>query len=236
VGDVGQMGVSEALRRFVSEMPWERESIVRFVARAAATLPPGATVLDVGAGDAPYRELFSHVRYRTLEWEASAHEGAAAADIVASADSIPLGDEEVDAVLLTQVLEHVADPLVVLGELHRVLRSGGQILLTVPLVWQLHELPNDYYRYTEGGVRHLLERCGFADIEVRPRNDCFTTVAQLLSNLGEVMGRDPTDGLDDRREEAAVALTALADQIAALAPLDVDRIMPLGYEATASRP
>jgi hypothetical protein len=48
------------------------------------------------------------------------------------------------------------------------------------------------------------------------------------------MGRRD-DGLDPRREEAAVTLEALAAQVAALAPLDVERSMPLGYAAVATR-
>ena len=57
-------------------MPWERESILAFVTAAARATPPGARVLDVGAGDAPYRELFAHAEYLTADWEHSPHEGA----------------------------------------------------------------------------------------------------------------------------------------------------------------
>src|SRR4051794_17238837 len=100
----GQAGVSERLRRFVAEAPWERESILAFVERAAAALPAGARVLDVGAGDAPYRELFAHADYRTSDWEHSPHEEATAADHVAPAHDLPAADGELDAVLCTQVL------------------------------------------------------------------------------------------------------------------------------------
>jgi ubiquinone/menaquinone biosynthesis C-methylase UbiE len=228
-------GVSERLRRFVAEMPWERESIFSFVRRAAGELPPGARVLDVGAGDAPYRELFAHADYRTVDWEESLHPDATHADVVASADAIPLPDGAADAIVCTQVLEHVPEPVVVLRELHRLLVPGGRLYLTAPLAWELHELPHDYYRYTENGLAHLLSAAGFADVRVDPRNDCFTTVAQLMRNLGATMGRAP-DGLDERRAEAAAMLVELADRIAVLAPLDARRILPLGYQATARKP
>jgi ubiquinone/menaquinone biosynthesis C-methylase UbiE len=72
----------------------------------------------------------------------------------------------VDAVLSTQVLEHVADPLSVLAEFFRVLKPDGRLWLTAPFVWYLHEEPYDYYRFTSHGLRFLLERAGFIEIEV----------------------------------------------------------------------
>jgi SAM-dependent methyltransferase len=231
----GRAGVSERLRRFVAEFPHERGSLLEFARRTASELPPGTRLLDVGAGDAPYRELFSHVEYLTSDWSESVHEGARNADIVASADALPVESASFDAVLLTQVLEHVPDPGAVLAELLRVLRPGGSLHLTAPFVWELHEMPHDYYRYTSAGLAHLLTAAGFDEVDVRPRNDSFTTIAQLLLNLEHLMGRAP-DGLDEQRTQAGVALRELAERIAELAPLDTLRCLPLGYAARATRP
>jgi SAM-dependent methyltransferase len=216
-------------------MPWERESLLYWVARTARELPPGARVLDAGAGDAPYRELFEHVEYVTSDWANSPHEGAARVDVVAAADELPLADESFDAVLLLQVLEHVPAPARVLAELHRVLRPGGTITLTAPLVWELHELPYDFYRYTGPGLEHLLANAGFGDIVVEARNDSFTTLAQLMTNLSWRLGRAP-DGLDERRDDAATLLRDVAARLAELAPLDAERALPLGFRGRARRP
>jgi SAM-dependent methyltransferase len=229
-------GRSEALRRFVAEAPLERETIAGFLTAAAAELPSGARVADIGAGEAPYRELFAHTDYVTVDWAQTIHEGPrAGVDIVASADAIPVDDASFDAVLLTQVLEHVPEPARVLAELRRVLRPGGRLYLTAPLVWELHELPHDYYRYTEPGLRHLLDGAGYVDVRVEPRNDCFTTLAQLMHNVGWIMG-DPDDELKERRAAAREVLAELAEAVAALAPLDHERRLPLGYSARATRP
>jgi SAM-dependent methyltransferase len=231
----GRLGVSEELREFVAEAPFERRPILDFMRRVAREVPPRSRVIDVGAGDAPYRELFGHVEYVTADWEHSVHEDGATSDVKAPADALPVEDESFDAVLLTQVLEHVPDPRKVLGELLRILRPGGRLYLTAPLVWELHELPFDYYRYTSPGLRHLMEEAGFEDVEVDARNDCFSTLAQLMLNLRHVMGRAP-DGLDERREVASRLLAELAEQVAELAPLDVERSLPLGYTAVGTRP
>jgi ubiquinone/menaquinone biosynthesis C-methylase UbiE len=231
---LGRLGLSETLRKFIAEFPYERESILAFVMKAANEVPAGARVADVGAGDAPFRELFRHAKYATLDWGQSPHEGARAVDIVASADAIPVNDATFDAVLLTQVLEHVAEPLAVLQELHRILAPEGRLYLTAPLAWELHELPHDYYRYTSEGLRHLMQSAGFGDLTIEPRNDCFTTLAQLMRNVRYAIGRAP-DGLDERREEAGKLLWELADEVAQLAPLDVERSFPLGYCAVGVR-
>ena len=228
-------GLSEALRGFVAEMPWERESIVAFVIAAAQATAPGARVLDVGSGDAPYRELFAHAEYKTADWSQSPHEEASRSDFIAPADRLPVKDGEFDVVLCTQVLEHVPEPAAVLREFARVLGPGGRVYLTAPLVWELHELPHDYFRYTQPGLEHLLTQAGFVAVDVQPRNDCFTTIAQLMRNLGATMGRAP-DGLDERREQATETLVTLADEVAALAPLDARHVLPLGFQATASTP
>jgi SAM-dependent methyltransferase len=219
-------GRSERLRRFVQEAPLERTSIFEFVLSQSRALAPGARVLDVGAGDAPYRELFDAQRYMTLDHSETLHAGRL--DIIGAADSIPVDDASFDAVVCTQVLEHVAEPERALAEFFRVLVPGGVLLATVPFVWEEHELPNDYFRYTSRGIHHLMCRTGFVEVEVRPRTDCFTTIAQLVRNAIWAAGCAP-DGLDPLRVEARQVLQQLADALATLAPLDVEMKLPLGY-------
>lgn len=228
-------GVSEELRRFVLEQPYERATLLEFVRAASRREHPGARVLDVGAGTAPYRELFSHVEYITLDHESSPHKGIADIDIVTSAEAIPLDEASVDAVLLIQVLEHVPRPHAILTEIQRVLKHQGSLYLSAPLVWELHELPNDYYRFTPAGLEFLLAEAGFVEIDVRSRTDCFTTLAQLLRNIGSIMG-SASDGLDEHRRMAADTLVNLSDQVAELASLDSRWVLPLGYEVTCRRP
>ena len=136
-------------------------SLIAFVTEVASGLPAGTRVLDAGAGEAPYRELFAHCDYVTADWENSPHALASASDIVGSLEALPVAARSFDAVVSTQVLEHVAEPLLVLRELHRVLRPAGKLYLTVPFVGELHEEPHDFFRYTPHGLRHLLTSAGF---------------------------------------------------------------------------
>jgi SAM-dependent methyltransferase len=231
----GRRGVTERLREFTAEFPYERMPILDFVLEVASSCRDGDRVLDLGAGNAPYRELFAHTDYLTADWTESPHAGAQRADIIARADALPIRDNDFDLILCTQVLEHVPEPRDVLSECFRALRTGGSMALTAPLFWDLHELPHDYYRYTEAGLRHLVTTAGFVDVEISPRGDSFHTIAQLLRNLCWRMGRAP-DGLNDDRARAMAGLVAVADEIAQLGPLDVECAMPLGYTLTGRKP
>jgi len=138
----------------------------RFLARAGQTVEPSELVLDAGAGRAPYRDLFAHARYETADFLAVKGKRYVQPDYVCDLAEIPVEDARFDHVLLTQVLEHLPEPARVLGELHRVLKPGGTLWLTAPFFYAEHERPYDFYRYTQYGLRHLLESAGFEVLEV----------------------------------------------------------------------
>lgn len=225
---------SSVLQDFIGEAPLERRSIVEFVARAAATLPVGSRVADVGAGAAPYGELFAHTKYTTVDWANSLHTGSRPLDIVAPADDIPVPDGSFDAVICTQVLEHVPAPCKVLSEFARILVDGGRLYLTAPMVWEEHEMPYDYYRYTRSGLEFLAEQAGFERIAVVGRTDCFTTLGQLIASARWSLG-DATDETAPARLAAFERLQEIASEVGQLAPLDAKQAFPLGYTVSAVR-
>lgn len=226
--------MSDELRRFIAAAPKAREPHLPFLRRAAGDLRPNDSILDVGSGVAPYRELFRHARYVTCDWENSIYNPETAPDIKAPADHIPVGDASFDAILCTQVLEHVPQPWAVLDEFHRVIRPGGKVWITSPLVWYLHEQPYDYYRYTAHGLRFLLERAGFVAIEITPLTDAFTTLAQLVGDIEHLMG-EAADGFQEQRGLVASMLQPIAQLLGSLSDFDTQWILPLDYCAVATR-
>lgn len=226
-------GLSERLSSFVAAAPRVRGPHVRFLRGQAAQIAPGSSVLDVGAGIAPFRELFIHTDYVTCDWEQSMYDEKV--DIRAPATAIPVEDASFDAIVCTEVLEHVPEPSLVLTEFRRILRPGGVVLLTVPFVWFLHEEPYDFYRYTTHGLQHLLETTGFDDIEVNPLGDAFSTLAELVANLGWMIGSDQ-DPSDPNKVTVARAMRELGEVIASFSDYDERWILPLGYSAKARCP
>jgi SAM-dependent methyltransferase len=147
---------------------------------------------------------------------------------------LPVDDATFDAIINTQVLEHVPEPASVLAELHRVLKPAGRLFITAPFVWYLHEEPYDYYRYTSHGLRHLLVSAGFGEIDIKPMSNSFATLAQLVAHLGYMAGRAP-DGLDLQRDIVYGALESISGILRSFESVDARWILPLSYSATAAK-
>lgn len=138
-------------------------------------------VLDVGCGCKPYRALVPARRYVGLDLDSPFTRAVGAADWFYDGGDFPAANASFDGVLCSQVLEHVFTPEVFLAEISRVLRPGGRLLLTVPFIWDEHEQPRDYARYSSFGLRALLERTGFELITQRKSVADARAVAQLAS-------------------------------------------------------
>ncbi len=141
------------------------------------------TVLDIGCGEKPYRRLFpgAHRYYGTETQHTFAR--SAAHDIAALGESLPFVSGTFDAVVCTEVLEHVPEPSRVLTEVYRVTIPGGVVLLSTPMTWGLHEEPYDFYRYTNHGLQYLFEKAGFQLVSVRQTTGTLGTVGQRLSSF-----------------------------------------------------
>lgn len=118
--------------------------------------------LDVGCGQKPYEHLCSSSEYIGLEIDSPENRKNKKADYFYDGTTFPFADGEFDSAIMNEVLEHVFNPDVFLAEVNRVLKPNGVLLLTVPFVWDEHEQPYDYARYSSFGLRHLLEKHGFA--------------------------------------------------------------------------
>jgi SAM-dependent methyltransferase len=138
-------------------------------------------LLDVGCGCKPYRALVPAIRYVGLDIDNPFTRKVNMADVFYDGTRFPLGDASFDSVLCSQVLEHVFKPEDFLQEINRVMRPGGKLLLAVPFMWDEHEQPNDFGRYSSFGLRALLLRCGFEIIEQGKSVADIGAVVQLSS-------------------------------------------------------
>lgn len=150
----------------------------------AAALPPGARVLDAGAGECGFQPFFAATRYVGVDnmvgdpqWNYSR------LSVIANLDALPFPDASFSAALSIVVLEHLADPGVALRELRRVLEPGGRFLIAVPQFWELHQQPHDFFRYTRFGLEHLLRSAGFRVVQVEPTGGYFLLLSKLAIDL-----------------------------------------------------
>jgi SAM-dependent methyltransferase len=163
----------------------------RWVRRAAESTPSGASVLDAGAGDAPYRHLWRHVDYRTADF-GKLDKPYSELDFVCDLSSIPVPDASFDTVLSTQVLEHLPDPRKVLVEFARVLKPGGQLWLSAPLFYEEHEVPFDFHRYTQFGLREHIEQAGLVVEQIDWLEGFLGTVSYEALTISSHFPRRPS--------------------------------------------
>src|SRR3989344_7828745 len=139
-------------------------------------------LLDLGCGSKPYKKLFTNVAdYIGLEYDSPRNRSIGIADAFYDGKHFPFPDNHFDSILMTQVLEHVFNPDQFLKEVNRVLKPTGAILITVPFVWDEHEQPHDYARYSSFGLAHLLSKNGFRVTESRKSVTTVAVVFQMLN-------------------------------------------------------
>ena len=195
-------------------------------------------VLDLGAGDQPFRDLLPD------DADYVAVDRAPGNGIVLCCDAcaLPFAAETFDGVLCTEVIEHVPAPWLAVLEIARCLRPGGRVYLTAPMNWHLHYEPHDFFRFTRYGIESLLRGAGLEVIAVERGGGMFTAACGKATEA--VWGSVIVPAL--RRTAHPWGLYRLMSRIlfplswiAALACRSLDRLFPRDtyiWAVTAEKP
>jgi SAM-dependent methyltransferase len=199
---------------------------------AAAFRSLRGRVIDVGCGIMPYAGLLppAVTLYHGLDITVRASRPTLIGDV----QSLGMfAGACYDSVVCLEVLEHVPDPAHALGEIARILADDGILVLSVPHLSRLHEVPHDYYRYTEYGLRHLLARSDLEPLTIRTRGGLFSFLGHQAATL--LLGLAGSSGLGGSLVRAlnrwlltypCYALDQLGPQAS---------LFPLGYVVVARR-
>lgn len=140
----------------------------------------GFRLLDVGAGKCPYRNYFKKLKYYSQDRKQNSEKSIDyVGDIEKGIKKIKGG--RMDFILCTQVLEHLREPGKVFSEFRRILKKGGKLFLTTNFFYQIHMAPNDYFRFTEYGLRYLAQDNDFKVEKIKGQGGVFQTISYLLS-------------------------------------------------------
>jgi SAM-dependent methyltransferase len=137
------------------------------------------SVLDIGAGNAPWRYfLAKEVKYIGLDIEKANEFNMAQNNeiIYYSGGIFPFLESKFSHALCVEVLEHILDTETFLSEIYRCLAPNGKLILTVPWSARRHHLPYDYFRFTPEALEQLFRRQGFVDIEIDVRGNDFAVL------------------------------------------------------------
>lgn len=156
----------------------ENACIAAFLSEQSERLGEKTRLLDAGAGNRPYQGLFQQLTYQSCDMPGGFYKQAH--DFECFLNEIPCENNQYDVVVLTQVLEHVPDPLAVMQEIQRILKPDGRLLLSVPLNAPLHGEPWHFFHFTHHGIEQLAKQTGFSITEIEKVGGGFWLIGKNL--------------------------------------------------------
>jgi SAM-dependent methyltransferase len=217
-----------------------------WVAAQLAAIPAEHRILDAGAGESQYRKHCNHLKYVSQDFGRYDGGGDATGlqtgtwdqsrvDIVCDITEIPEPDESFDAVLCTEVLEHLPSPVAALREMARLLRPGGTMLLTAPFCSLTHFAP---YHFCTGFNRywylHHLAENGLSPVEIQANGNFFDYVAQEVRRIGSMAGKYASTSLTHSERLDVQGTLALLERLSATQSSS-DELLCFGYHVKATK-
>jgi len=141
------------------------------------SLSTESLVMDIGAGNRPFRDLLDNFSLISVDFYPYP-EIDICCDI---SKKLPIQSNIADCIILSNVLEHMNEPELTLKECHRILKSGGVLIVTVPFIIKIHQSPHDYYRYTKFGLQYLLDKVEFSEVSISEIGT-FSDVFELFNH------------------------------------------------------
>jgi len=138
-------------------------------------------LLDLGCGKVPYYEIYRELVTENVcvDWNENIH-----VDYVLDIkNTLPFPEARFDTILCSDVLEHIINPSFLFAEMARLLKPGGRLILFVPFFYHLHEVPYDYYRYTEHILRSFSDSNGMEILLLEPYGGAPEIILDIIAKL-----------------------------------------------------
>ncbi|MEO7216797.1 MAG: class I SAM-dependent methyltransferase [Gemmatimonadaceae bacterium] len=172
--------ITSPLAIVISPVYFIRNGLYKHISSLAPAM--GGDFLDFGCGSKPYESLFANrSSYTGVDVQVSGHDHRTSRiDVYYDGKTLPFADRRFDSTVCFEVFEHVFNIDEALTEIWRVLKPGGQLLLSVPFAWDEHEIPYDFARYTSFGIKSVLERNNFEVVEMRKTTTYIVALCQVF--------------------------------------------------------
>jgi len=168
---------------------------VSWLEKTLEKIPAGSRILDAGAGEQQFKRFCTHLNYVSqdfAQYEPKQLDSGlqmekwdyGTLDIVSDIASIPEKNESFDAVMCTEVFEHIINPREAVTEFSRLLKKDGYLIITAPFCSLTHFAPYHFYTgFNKFFYEEELEKNGFRDIQITANGNYFEYLAQEISRL-----------------------------------------------------
>jgi SAM-dependent methyltransferase len=167
---------------------------VSWIEATLKKIPAGSQLLDAGAGECQFKKFCSHLQYTSQDfgqYDGTGDTGLQTGtwdnsklDIVSDITSIPVPDHSFDAIMCTEVFEHIPNAVAALNEFSRIIKKDGYLLITAPFASITHFAP---YHFATGFNKyfyeHHLKRLGFDILDLQMNGNYFEYIAQELRRI-----------------------------------------------------
>jgi SAM-dependent methyltransferase len=140
-------------------------------------------LIDLGCGKVPLFAAYKNYIHDVIcvDWPYTIHKNDFLDYECDLNNTLPFPEACFDTVILSDVLEHIARPEELWKEISRILKPSGKVLLNVPFYYWLHEMPFDYYRYTEYALKRFAEQSSCRIVMLTPLAGAVEIIVDILA-------------------------------------------------------
>ncbi|HSA06009.1 MAG TPA: methyltransferase domain-containing protein [Candidatus Gastranaerophilales bacterium] len=161
-------------------------------------LPNGYKLLDAGAGELKYKKYCGHLNYISQDFAQYDGKGDGVGlqigtwdnsklDIISDITNIPRENNSFDAIMCTDVFEHLPNPIKAVQEFSRLIKKGGKLIITAPFCSLTHFAPYHFCTgFNKYFFEHHLSENDFDIIEISYNGNFFEYIAQELKRTRSV--------------------------------------------------
>ena len=89
--------------------------------------------------------------------------------------------EKVNLVCIFEVLEHTKNPSLAIKNIYNLIDKDSVVLLSTPFIFNIHDAPNDFYRFTKYGLKEIFK--DFSKVEIKEKNGWLESIFVLIMRI-----------------------------------------------------
>ena len=171
------------IQKYRNQDSWTswRKKNHKFLSSSLSSISESSILLDVGAGPSHFAKLLEPYIHYAVDFRPYPD-----IDFVTDITKpLPIASRFFDVILLSNVLEHISEPLSLLLEINRILKPSGRLIMITPFLIKIHQAPHDFLRYTEYMFQYLFQNSGFSEFSIEPIGNIVDIYGIVLRSMNK---------------------------------------------------